>query len=193
MTNDSGPRIPPLRLEDCDDQQKEVLRPWTLPDGRIYNLFLTTARHPDLLRRWYPYGMHVMVKSTLPKRDRELVIMRVSVHNQSDYEWAHHAKISHQVGISDEELLRIIEGPSAENWTDFERLLLQAVDEMKTQSTITDATYNGLAAEYDVKQIMDLVHTFGAYNLVSMSLNIFGVELEDEVEGLTAFKERLGS
>jgi len=193
MTIKVGPRIPPLTLQECDEQQKEVLKAWTLPDGSIYNLFLTTARHPELLRRWYPYGMHVMMKSTLPKRDRELVIMRVSVHNKSDYEWAHHAKVSYSVGISDEELLKVIEGPDADNWTEFERLLLRAVDEMKTQSNITDATYQGLSEQYDVKQMMDLVHTFGAYNLVSMSLNIFGVELEDEVEGLRAFKERLGA
>lgn len=193
MAATNTPRIAPLTLEECDEQQREVLRPWTLSDGRIYNLFLTIVRHPDLLRRWYPYGMHVMAKSTLPPRDRELVIMRVAVLNNSGYEWAHHAKISSDVGITDEELLSVIEGPAAQRWTEFERLILLAVDEMKTQTTITDSTYQAIAEHYDVKQIMDLIHTFGAYNMVSMSLNIFGVEVEEEVESLSDFKTRMGS
>ncbi len=192
MNDLSQPRIPPLSPEECDETQREVLKPWTLPDGRIYNLFLTTARHPDLLRRWYPYGMHVMVKSTLPPRERELVIMRVSVLNNSDYEWAHHARLSHEIGISDEELARVVAGPDADGWTDFERLLLRAADEMKQQTDISDEVWAGLRERYDDKQIMDLIHTFGAYNLVSMSLNIFRVQVEDGLEGLGDFRARLG-
>ena len=192
MADSVVPRIPPLTLEECDDAQREVLKAWTLPDGRIYNLFLTTARHPDLLRRWYPYGMHVMVKSTLPARDRELVIMRVAALNGSDYEWAHHARISRDIGITDAELAAVVEGPGADTWTHFECLLLRAVDEMKLQTNVSDEVWSGLRERYDDRQIMDLVHTFGAYNLVSMSLNIFRVQVEDDFEGLNDFRQRVG-
>ena len=192
MSDADSPRIPPLVLEDCDDAQKEVLKAWTLPNGRIYNLFLTTARHPDLLRRWYPYGMHVMVKSTLPPRDRELVIMRVSVLNNSEYEWAHHARISHDIGIGDEELARVVRGPDDAEWEPFERSLLRAVDEMKRDTNLSDEVWAELRERYDDKQMMDLIHTFGAYNLVSMSLNIFRVQVESDLEGLGDFRRRLG-
>ena len=184
MNSKSEPRIPPLALEECDELQREVLKAWTLPDGRIYNLFLTTARHPDLLRRWYPYGMHVMVKSTLPARDRELVIMRVAVLSRSDYEWAHHAKISHEVGITDEELARVVEGPDAEGWTDFERLLLRSVDEMKLTTDISDAVWEGLRTRYDDKRIMDLIHT-------DLPRQGRSGMLEEEVEGLSDFCARM--
>lgn len=180
-------RIPQIPYDDYTDEQKELMKPWKLPDGSVPNLILAFVHHPDMLRRWFRYGMHVMQKSTLPPRHRELIIMRVAWHNQSDYEWGHHALFARQVGISDEELARVIKGPAADGWTDFERYILTAVDEMKFETTIKDETYAALNKEYDIKQMIDLVQTFGAYNMVSMQLNIFGIQLEDGVKGLEEF------
>ena len=177
-------RIPSIIPEECTEEQLELMKPWRLPDGSVPNLILAYIHHPDLLKRWFPYGMHVMQKSTLPARHRELIIMRVAWLNESDYEWGHHARLSRAVGITDEELKRVTVGQEAKGWTDFERLLLTAVDEMKFETTIKDDTYEGLSAQYDVKQMLDVIQTFGAYNMVSMSLNIFGIQLEDGVAGL---------
>ena len=179
-------RIKPITPEECTDEQTELMKSWRLPDGTVPNLILAYIHHPDLLKRWFPYGMHVMRDSTLPPRHRELIIMRVAWHNQSDYEWGHHARLSRAVGITDAELKLVTVGHEAEGLTDFERLLLRAVDEMKFETTIKDETYEGLSAEYDVKQMLDVIQTFGAYNMVSMSLNIFGIQLEDGIAGLEA-------
>ncbi len=181
-------RIAPLALEQATAEQKEILKPWTTPDGRIFNLFMTFVRHPDLLRRWYPYGMHVMVKSTLPARDRELIIMRVAWLNDSEYEWGHHRLIAHRVGLTDDDLRRVTEGAGAQGWSDFERLLLRAVDELKATANLTDELYGRLAERYNERQMMDVVHTYGAYNLVSTCLNVFGVQLEEDVPGLENFR-----
>ena len=180
-------RIAPLDMSTATDQQREVIKPWALPDGRVYNLFTTFVKHPDLLRRWYPYGIHVMVKSTLPARDRELIIMRIAWLNNSEYEWGHHRKIANEIGLSDEDLTRVIEGAQADGWDEFDRLLLRAVDEMKSTANMSDEVYDGLAARYDEQQMMDVVHTYGAYNLVSTCLNVFGVQLEADVPGLESF------
>ena len=177
-------RIKPMTQEECTEEQAEIMKSWRLPDGSVPNLILAFIHHPDLLKRWFPYGMHVMKDSTLPARHRELIIMRVAWLNQSDYEWGHHARLSRAVGITDAELKLVTLGYEAEGWSDFERLLLKAVDEMKLETTIKDETYEGLSAEYSVKQMLDLIQTFGAYNIVSMSLNIFGIQLEEGVGGL---------
>jgi alkylhydroperoxidase family enzyme len=63
-------------------------------------------------------------------------------------------------------------------------LLLRAVDELHDDACITDATWNSLSKVYSTQQMMDLVFTIGQYNLVSMALNSFGVQLD---EGLVGF------
>jgi hypothetical protein len=55
---------------------------------------------------------------------------------------------------------------------------------MKTVDTfafITDATWNALAKRYNRQQLMDVIMTVGNYNLVSMLLKTFGVQLDPGV------------
>jgi alkylhydroperoxidase family enzyme len=67
--------------------------------------------------------------------------------------------------------------------TDAERLLVQATDELHRDACLSDATWQSLSQVYNQTQLMDLVFTVGQYNLVSMALNSFGVQLDDDLEG----------
>ena len=46
---------------------------------------------------------------------------------------------------------------------------------------VADATWQALAAELDVHQLMDLVFTVGAYDQLAMAMRSFGVELDDDL------------
>ena len=50
----------------------------------------TMANHPDLAKRWMVFANHILGKSTLSVRDRELVILRIGYLCQSGYEWGQH-------------------------------------------------------------------------------------------------------
>jgi hypothetical protein len=76
-----------------------------------------------------------------------------------------------------------MEGPAAEGGSAFEAVLLQAVDELYENAFISDLTWNALAKQYSEKQLMDLVFTVGEYDLLSMALNSFGVQLDKDATG----------
>ena len=42
-------------------------------------------------------------------------------------------------------------------------------------------TWQALAAELDEQQLMDLVFTVGAYDLLAMAFRSFGVELDEDL------------
>jgi hypothetical protein len=67
-------------------------------------------------------------------------------------------------------------------------LLLLAVDELRGDAMISDTTWAGLSKSYNQKQMMDVVFTVGQYNLVSMALNSFGVQLDEGLEGFSQLK-----
>ena len=48
---------------------------------------------------------------------------------------------------------------------------------------VADATWSALASQFDTTQIIDLLFTVGQYNLVSMTLNTLGVQLEQGARG----------
>ena len=160
------PRIPPLE---------------SVEEG--INITRTLAHHPALAEAWLGFARYVLGDNTLPPRDRELLILRIGYLRGSEYEWGQHTRIARSVGVTDEEILRVIDGPDAAGWSTFDSALLRAVDELHHDSEVGDATWAELSGRYDTRQLMDLVFTVGQYNLVSIALRTFRVPLDEGVEG----------
>ena len=171
------PRLEPLPRAEWDDETRALL------GDRTLNIFATLARHPKLLKRWIVFGNHVLAKSTLSARDRELLILRTGWRCRAPYEWGQHVAIARGVGITDDEIGRIANGPDT-GWPDNEAALLRAADELHERQNLTDETYRVLAAHYDQQQLLDIVFTVGQYTLVSMALNTFAVQRDDGVSGV---------
>jgi 4-carboxymuconolactone decarboxylase len=167
------PRVPPLE----DDQLDPELRA-RFGGGPVLNIFRTLANHPNLAKRWLVFGNHVLAKSTLPAREREIAILRIGWLCRSGYEWGQHVVIGKASGLTDEEIARIAEGPDAAGWEEVERALLRATDELHADAFVSDATWAELSKTLSTQQLMDFVFTVGQYNLVSMALNSFGVQPE---------------
>ena len=176
------PRVLPRDQSTWDDATRHALRDIKIGTGEMPNIFKTLAHHPDLMKRWLVFGNHVLFKSTLPARERELVILRIGWLCEAEYEWAQHVRIGKQCGLTDDEIHRIKIGHTARGWEARDVLLLRAVDELHKDAFITDPTFAGLAAHYTTQQLMDLVFAIGQYNLVSMVLNTFGVQLDDDLD-----------
>jgi 4-carboxymuconolactone decarboxylase len=172
----SSPRIAPLPDSEWSDEQRELLTRGN--PQQVLNIFRTLARHIDMYRRWLPFGNHVLLKSTLPARDREILILRIGHLCRSGYEFHQHTEIGKRAGLTETEIERIKVGPDAAGWQAFERTLLQAADQLHRDAFIGDAAWAALSARYDAKQLIDLVFTVGQYTMVSMALNTFGVQIE---------------
>jgi alkylhydroperoxidase family enzyme len=170
------PRLAPLPPDQIDPEIVEFLR-----TDKPMNIFATLARHPKLLRRWLVFGNHILGKSTLSVRDRELLILRVGWRCWAPYEWGQHVIIAKQAGITDDEIRRVGEGPEA--WEGFDRALITAVDDLHDTGVVSDATWAALGERYDERQLLDTVFTVGQYHLVSFALNSCGVPLDKGVEG----------
>jgi alkylhydroperoxidase family enzyme len=152
-------------------------------NGPMDNIFRTLAHHPKLLKRWLVFGNHVLSKSSLLPRDRELAILRVGWLCRAEYEWGQHVLVGETAGLTGEEIQRITCGPEADGWGTRERAVLRAVDELHGDSFIGDRTWSELAAHFDTRQLLDLVFTVGQYTLVSMALNTLGVQLDERLPG----------
>jgi 4-carboxymuconolactone decarboxylase len=180
------PRLKPLAQSEWTEEQQKILAP-LIRDGRVYNIFSTMARHPKMAEKWLTFGTYILRESTLPARDREILILRIGWLCRSEYEFGQHTRIGEKAGLSPEEVFRIMEGPEAAGWEPFDATLLRAADELHADSFISEDTWKALANRYDEKQLMDAVMTVGQYNLVSMLLNTFGVQPDP---GIPGFPER---
>jgi len=173
------PRVQPISDQEANDAQRQLFDRLRRPDGEVLGIFRTVANHPDLARRWMVFATHVLVKSTLSARVRELAILRVGWICRAEYEWGQHVEIAREGGFTDEEIRRIQAGPEADGWNPADRAVLRAADDLLRDAFITDEVWAELAESMATEQILDLIFTVGQYNLVSMALNSLGVQLEN--------------
>lgn len=179
------PRLLPLEESEWNQPQAAMLTPLKkyFKDGRVINIFTTLARHPKLMGSWMPFATHILQTSTIPAREREILILRIGWLCRSEYEFGQHTLIGKQAGLTDEEILRITKGPDASGWNGFDAALIRATDELHRHAFITDETWQALAAKYSEQQLLDLIFTVGEYNLVSMALNSTGIQRDPGVPG----------
>ncbi len=177
------PRIRPLPQSEWNDETRELMASLER-DGRVWNIFATLAHHPGLLRRWLVFGNHVLSKSTLPARERELAILRMGWLCRAEYEWGHHVAIGKQAGLTADEVKRITQGSDVHGWDPLDKAVLRAVDELHADTFISDSTWKALQARYSTQQLLDFIFTAGEYKLVCMALNSIGVQLEEGFERL---------
>jgi AhpD family alkylhydroperoxidase len=172
-------RIAPLSEEEWDDQTLAALAGF-LPKRLLNpqgagNALGTLVRHPDLAKSFLAFNVHLLARSTVPPRLRELAILRVAQRRDCAYEAAHHAEMAGKVGLSAEEIEAARQGKATD---ELDAAVLAAVDELDVESKVSDRTWATLSAHLDEHQRMDLVFTIGAYCMLAMAFNTFGVTLE---------------
>jgi S-formylglutathione hydrolase FrmB/alkylhydroperoxidase family enzyme len=154
-------------------------------------IFTTLARHRRLFRAWLRFAGRLMPRGTLPRRDTELVILRVAHNCGCEYEWRHHVRIGARAGLSKGEIKRVREGPDAAAWATGDAALLRAVDELHRDRVISDATWRDLAALLSDTQLIELCMLAGHYEMLAMTLLSIGVEPDEPARRRTG-PERLG-
>jgi 4-carboxymuconolactone decarboxylase len=186
MNDPPAPRMPPLALEDCAPDVRQILTAERRGQPRLadMNIFRTFARHPELFKAWLPFGGYLLSGGTLSFADRELLILRTGYNCRSPYEWGQHVRLATAGGVDRRVIDRIAAGPDAPGWDEREILLLRAADELHSEARISDATWARLARHLDERQLIELPILVGQYHLVAFALNSLGVQPEPGLEPL---------
>ena len=149
--------------------------------------FALMAKHPGIFRCQLETGIMFFGESQIPVRERELAVLRTAWLAGAPYEWGEHVDIARKAGVTPEETDRVRIGPAAEGWSDHERTVLTAVDELMADTMITDETWQRLAAVWTEAQLIELPALVGQYLGVAMIQNSLRVPLSDLRNG---FAER---
>lgn len=174
-------RLPPLPAEEWDDEVRAALagfvpRARQNPDG-VGVAVSVMARHPALSKAFFGFSVHLLARSTLSPRVRELAILRIAQRRNCAYEWVHHVEYGKKAGLTDAEIESAGRGEATKP---LDRAVLTAVDELDEKSNLSDETWTALSEHLDERQRMDLVLTIGGYITTAMAFNTFGIEPEEK-------------
>jgi alkylhydroperoxidase family enzyme len=184
-----SPRLTPLQPSEWSKAAGEALAPLLPPTGRPkgegrpkgLNALGVLARYPELSRAYNTFSGQVMYGSTLSGRHRELLVLRVAAVRDAEYQWRQHVASAAENDVDADEVARVAVGPDAPGWSDIDRALLRAVDELLGDALVSDETWSVLAGALEEHQLMDVVFTVGAYDVLAMALRTFGVPLDDDL------------
>ncbi|MEV0685449.1 carboxymuconolactone decarboxylase family protein [Nocardia sp. NPDC050378] len=169
--------LPPLPEDQWDDDVDHALARMLPKERRnpteAGNALSVLVNHPRLTRAFLGFNTHLLFGSTLKPRLRELAVLRVAHRRECAYEWQHHVEMGRAAGLTDAEIdaaARTGTAPDA-----FDRLVLDAVDELDEKSALSEQTWTALGTRLDDRQRMDFVFTVGCYTTLAMAFNTFGV------------------
>jgi alkylhydroperoxidase family enzyme len=143
-----------------------------------HRIFTTLARHRRLFRRWLPLANVLLQRGDLPRRDAELLILRTAWNCGCWYAWVQHATLATSHGLTEDIVDAIPDWRESDAYSQRQRHLLSAADELHRNQVITDATWATLAAELQDTELIELCFLVGHYEMLAMTLNSLGVEPE---------------
>jgi AhpD family alkylhydroperoxidase len=175
----SGPVVPRVAP---GDRRAVGLVAWVVArvSGRVTgttppNLFLVLGRHRGLFRGWLHFAGRLMPGGALPRRETELVILRVAHLRANAYELEHHRRLAARARITPDEVERVLDGPAAEGWTARERAILGAVDELHHLQDLTDPCWATLRDHLGEREAIELVLLVGHYEMLATAITALRV------------------
>ena len=175
----AAPRIAPLPAAEWTDEHRRLAEQYG-GDGRADNQLHTLLNVPAIVEGLMPVTVYLGEESTVPARHRSLLILRAAWLCGNQPLWATHAARARDGGLTDDEIRRIAEGPDADGWDPFERTLLQLADQLYLNSSVTDATWSALSAQYAEPNLIDAVETVNHFTVLSMIYNSYGIQPDDD-------------
>jgi len=182
-------RIPGLEPDEMADDARRVLGVTVSrvagdeagggapPRTKPLHILTVMAHHPTFLGPFIEWATALAQHGLLTRREQEILALRVALNCASEFEWGHHVVYARAAGMTEDDIDRVVTGPEASAWSDSERALIRAADELTSSAyDISEETWAVLRAQYDDARLTEIPFVVGQYTMLSMFANAAGIE-----------------
>jgi 4-carboxymuconolactone decarboxylase len=177
-------RMPPIPPDKWTEEQKKAVEAYLAAQANIQKLYGATyprpvqmevgsgwwelLRSPELLLTVNAMREYVEYKPALAPRIREFVIMMAGRQSSTDFMWNSHYPVAIKTGIGPEILKAIAEGRRPAGMPEDELIVYDFCDELRSNQSISDATYAKALAKFGEQGLVDIVGVHGWYSMWAM-------------------------
>ena len=148
--------------------------------GSVLHLYQMLMHSPPLACGWLELMTQVRQQLALGGDLRELVIMRIAHLNGAPYEADQHAPIALKEGLSQEQLDSLPDWCNAAHcYTPLQQSVLSLCDAMTRDIHVAPGVVQTAREALGDRQLVELVGTIAAYNMVSRFLEALRIHSDD--------------
>jgi 4-carboxymuconolactone decarboxylase len=155
-------RMPPIPTEQQTPAQRAAMEEITNgPRGKIGGPFISMMRSPELMARLQKVGEYVRYQNTVGMRNSEFAVLVVARHWANPIEWHIHRP---EIMSADE------------------TIIYDALEELRANRSLSDATYARVVARWGEAGVVDMVAHYGYYSTLAMLMNVARTPLPQGAE-----------
>ncbi|KQQ87369.1 carboxymuconolactone decarboxylase family protein [Massilia sp. Leaf139] len=171
-------RLPPISPALLTDAQRRAAQTVIEgPRGALYGPFVPLLRSPELLENAQRMGEYLRYRSAIGVRLSELVILVTARHWNQAVEWAIHAPIAAQVGLTSSLIDAIAHRARPEGMLMDEAVVYDFCTELHQTKGVSDRTYGQALALFGEQGVVDLMGLNGYYTFLAMVMNTARTEM----------------
>jgi len=184
----AGERLPKLTPGSLDGEQRRLYEAiaggrraqgpqlFRLADdaGCLEGPFNAFLLQPALGSALQALGSTVRYDTGLDDRCREIAILVVAAHWESEFEWYAHAAVARSLGLGDAELAAVRDG-SAAGLTGREAVVARTARTLAARGDLDDGEYTEAVGQLGEAGLFELLTLVGYYAALALQLRVFRV------------------
>lgn len=163
----------------ADSDLQALLAKTHAPGSQPLNVMLTLALRPPLMSRFNGLITEIVLRGTLPGRDREIVILAIAARAGCSYEFTQHEPLGLREGVTADEIALLRDGTGdEETWSPEDRDLLAFAADMVAGGDVSAELWEELSARYTEPELVELALIGGIYTGLASFLKALQIEVE---------------
>ena len=172
MEDRSVDRLGPIAFADMNAAQQVAAQAVIDgPRGALYGPFVPLIRSPELMAAAQKMGEYLRYRSAIGTRLTELAILVTARQWSQQVEWAIHAPIAREYGVSEAVIAAIAARERPSEMLEDEALVYDFCLQLHQRQRVDDATYAAALAAFGEPGVVDLMGINGYYTLLAMVMN----------------------
>jgi 4-carboxymuconolactone decarboxylase len=147
-------------------------------DGALEGPFNGFLLQPRLGQALQALGSAVRYETALSHRAREIAILVVSVHWDSEFEWYAHEAVGRHVGLTDDELVALSKA-RYDTFTGAELVVAETTARLVGEGDLSDDQYAQAVDVLGEAGLFELLTLVGYYGALGLQLRVFRVAAPD--------------
>jgi alkylhydroperoxidase family enzyme len=173
-----APRVPLVQDDTSDPDAAANLKAIAARGIKPHDIHRVYANAPKLQRRSSALAQAIRNDATVPRADRELIILRATQLMRGDYQFTQHRTMAISCGMTAEQVDNLPRWRESGLFNDRERAVLAYADGMVGVEGVDDATFAAMKRFFSTKEIVELTMTASYYNGSAQATRALGVQPE---------------